>query len=147
MPTVAAIVVELALLAAVVVLLGGWAGSSVPVAFGAGVALMAAFGVPSLKVLLWGRRRSNAEFLSSVVGLLLAKLVVVGAAVLFVWMVSDLPRLEFVWGLMAGWVASFVAEVLVLRSSRAGAAKIPGVAARSVTTRNERRRKTTTPRG
>src|SRR5690349_17404147 len=87
-------------LAAAVVLLCGWGGNSSAAAVASGVAIMAACGLPAYRVLRWGRSRSNAEFLSAVVGTMLCKMTVVAVALLAVWKLTAMPRLPFVWGLM-----------------------------------------------
>ena len=87
-------------------LLAGAAGNSGRAAFAAGVAVMAALGIPAHLVVGWGRQRTNAEFLSSVFGVMLVKLVVVGAVMAFVLISGALPGLGVAWGLMAGWLVS-----------------------------------------
>jgi hypothetical protein len=42
---------------------------------------------------------------------------VVGGALLYVWMRTELPRVEFVAGLLGGWVAGFALQAAVLRAT------------------------------
>jgi len=109
--------VEILLLAGVAVLLLGGAGASRGVAVTAGVLTMAAIAVPSLALLMWGRSRSNTGFMAAVGGVFFGKFLAVGALILWVWYMTELPRLEFVFGLMAGWIVSFAGQAMVLRTT------------------------------
>jgi hypothetical protein len=119
---VAAALAEVALLVAAAGLLAGWAGTSASASAAAGVVLMLALALPSLLVFMWGRSRSNGEFMASVFGVLLGKMAVVGLALFWVWTRTGLVRLPFAIGLMAGWIASFSVQAVVLWATRSAAA-------------------------
>jgi hypothetical protein len=113
----AAAVAAAVLGAVTALLLGEVLGTSPGGAVLAGAGLTLALGAASLVALLWGRRRSNQVYLASLLGVIAAKMVVVGAALAFVWTASGLPRLEFVAGLLAGWVIAFAAQAGVLHAT------------------------------
>jgi hypothetical protein len=114
----AAVLAEVGLLVVLAGLLAGRAGTSPAASAVAGVALMAALAPPSLLVFMWGRGRSNGEFMASVFGVLLAKMAVVGGGLLWVWTRTKLPPLPFALGLMGGWIASFAVQGMVLWATR-----------------------------
>jgi hypothetical protein len=115
------VVAEALLIALLAVLLSGLLGSSPAISAGVGVALMAALFVASVAAIFWARARSDAAFLAAALGAILVKAVVVGLAVAWVWLRTDLPRNPFVWGLMATWLLGFAVQTLLLRAPRKSA--------------------------
>src|SRR5690348_12636530 len=100
----AAIGAELGLLVVFVALAAGAAGRSAGSAAVLGAVLMLLLALPSLYLLLWGRGRSGVDFMSSLVGSILGKALVVVMAVAVVLRLELLPVQPFVFGMMAGWV-------------------------------------------
>lgn len=114
---VTAVAVEIALVLLAVAALGGLAGSGRLASALSGVVVMAALGFPTLLLLKWGRERSHRVFMTTLGVAFLGKLAVVGGVLVVVFMVTSLQQLEFVLGLMVGWVVSFVLQAIALRST------------------------------
>ena len=113
--TVVAVLAELTLLAGLLALVAGALGSSAGAVAAAGTVLVLLLAAPSLALLLWGRRRSQVQFMAALVGSIGGKMLIVGFSVLFVSQWTGWPVVPFIFGLMGGWIVSFAIQGAVLK--------------------------------
>ena len=109
--------IEVALIAVAVAVLAGVCGSGRWISALGGVVVMVALGFPTLLLLKWGRERSHKTFMTTLGVAFLGKLATVGGVLLVVFTVTSLRQLEFVLGLMVGWVVSFAVQAFCLKST------------------------------
>jgi hypothetical protein len=101
-------------LAAVVVSLAGRLGSSGAVAVIAGAVMAALNSIAAYALVAWSIARSTAWFFRAILGGMLARMTVMLAAVVAAILLLGLPRLPFVFSLLAYFVTLLAFEVAVV---------------------------------